>query len=239
METKKIIIIVILIAILVAICSLISYSLFFNHTEYTNMTISESATTIEIPDDMKIKSTNDDSGITVLENDNTIVVIFNSMDKSIAQIMAFSNIKNPIFGSESQGETTITDPTVAGCHLDGDCPAVFIGNDETHDNILVISKNKDIVTHIINSIKWSINKNNNSTDDSSSSASSSSSSNSQSAYAYKSDGTPMYSQSEVDSYMQNKYGEVNYHIGSNGYVDMDEPGYDDAGNYKGNSKARN
>ena len=51
-----------------------------------------------------------------------------------------------------------------------------------------------------------------------------------SVYAYKSDGTPMYSQAEVDNYMLNKYGMVNYHVGSNGYIDMDEPGYDDAGN---------
>ncbi len=60
-------------------------------------------------------------------------------------------------------------------------------------------------------------------------SSSSSSSDSRSVYAYKSDGTPMYSQAEVDQYMINKYGYVNYHIGSNGYVDMDEPGYGDDG----------
>ena len=53
------------------------------------------------------------------------------------------------------------------------------------------------------------------------------------AYAYKSDGTPMYSQAEVDNYMLNKYGMVDYHVGSNGYIDMDEPGFDDAGNYIG------
>lgn len=52
-------------------------------------------------------------------------------------------------------------------------------------------------------------------------------------YAYQSDGTPMYSQSEVDNYMLNKYGMVNYHVGSNGYIDMDEPGFDDAGHYVG------
>ena len=62
---------------------------------------------------------------------------------------------------------------------------------------------------------------------------SSSSSSTPSAYAYKSDGTPMYSQAEVDSYMHNKYGNVNYHIGSNGYMDMDQPGYDDAGHWVG------
>lgn len=67
-------------------------------------------------------------------------------------------------------------------------------------------------------------------------ASSSESSQSQSqptAYAYKSDGTPMYSQAEVDEYMLNKYGMVDYHIQSNGYVDMDEPGFDDKGNWIG------
>lgn len=53
------------------------------------------------------------------------------------------------------------------------------------------------------------------------------------AYAYKSDGTPMYSQAEVDSYMLNKYGMVNYHLNDNGYVNLDEPGYDDKGNYIG------
>lgn len=63
------------------------------------------------------------------------------------------------------------------------------------------------------------------------SSSSSSSSSSPSAYAYKSDGTPMYSQAEVNQYMYNKYGNVNYHIGSNGYVDMDEPGRGDDGHY--------
>lgn len=64
-------------------------------------------------------------------------------------------------------------------------------------------------------------------------SSSSSSSNTPSAYAYKSDGTPMYSQAEVDRYMANKYGLVDYHVGDNGYIDMDEPGYDDAGHWVG------
>lgn len=62
---------------------------------------------------------------------------------------------------------------------------------------------------------------------------SSSSSSTPSAYAYKSDGTPMYSQGEVDSYMHQKYGNVNYHIADNGYMDMDQPGYDDAGHWIG------
>lgn len=52
-------------------------------------------------------------------------------------------------------------------------------------------------------------------------------------YAYKSDGTPMYSQSEVDRYMSNKYWNgANYHIQDNGYINFDERGFDDKGNYK-------
>ncbi len=63
--------------------------------------------------------------------------------------------------------------------------------------------------------------------------SSSSSSSQPTAYAYKSDGTPMYSQAEVDQYMYNKYGSVNYHLQDNGYVNLDEPGFDDAGHWVG------
>ena len=54
-------------------------------------------------------------------------------------------------------------------------------------------------------------------------AETSSSSSSQSqpqVYAYRSDGSPMYSQAEVDQYMYNKYGPVSYHIKSNRYIDL-------------------
>lgn len=64
-------------------------------------------------------------------------------------------------------------------------------------------------------------------------AESSQSQSSPTPYAYKSDGTPMYSQAEVDSYMLNKYGMVDYHLNDNGYVNLDEPGFDDKGNYVG------
>lgn len=43
--------------------------------------------------------------------------------------------------------------------------------------------------------------------------------------AYKSDGTPMYSQEEVSRYVKSKYGAVNYHIQSNGYIALDDPHY--------------
>ena len=43
----------------------------------------------------------------------------------------------------------------------------------------------------------------------------------------------MCSHAEVDSYMLNKYGMVDYHLNDKGYINLDEPGYDDKGNYIG------
>ena len=229
---NKYIIIGVLCAIIAVLCCGIAYTMLAEHTEYITVHTVENGTSMEIPEDMLIKSNNSESGITVLSNDNTIVVIFNSANQGLAQVMGFSDIKNPIFGSEFSGNTTINDPTVAGCSLDGKCNAVYLGNNETHDNIIVISKNKDIVDHIIASIRWVATETEGSeVVESDASSSSSDTSNSQpSAYAYKSDGTPMYSEEEVGDYMRNKYGLVDYHVGENGYIDMDEPGYDDAGN---------
>ena len=46
------------------------------------------------------------------------------------------------------------------------------------------------------------------------------------AYAYKSDGTPMYSYQEVSNYIYNKYGPgMRWHIQDNGYISLDTPGY--------------
>ena len=226
---NKHLIIIGLIIIIVILCIGIAYTMFGQQTEYITLNIVENGTTMEIPKDMKVKSINNDSGIVVLENENTIVITFNTINKSIPQIMGFANIKTPLFGNEYSGNVSITDPTVAGCSLKGECNAVYIGNNQTHDNIIVISKNKNIVDHIINSIKWKI------TEEPKKEVASSVES-SPSAYAYKADGTPMYSQKEVDDYMLNKYGMVNYHVGDNGYIDMDEPGYDDAGHKINRSK---
>jgi hypothetical protein len=183
------------------------------------MTIAESGTTIEVPDDMKLKSTNGDSGITVLENDNTIIVLFNSKDKGVGQIIGFSDIKNPIFGNEYQGDTTLKDPTVAGCHLDGECRAVYLGNNQTHDNILVISKNKDIVTHIINSIKWGLDAADNNTDNNDDSGSNTVSVNKNTSNNKK------YSQSDLDMARNDAYWQGyddSYYDQQNDYYEDDD-----------------
>ena len=221
MEQKYIIIG--LVCVIVVLAAGLAYTLFFANTEYVSISLVSGGTTVDIPDDMTIKSNN--NGIQVYENANTIVITFNSAGRSDDDILAFTNIKNPIFGNASNGNVAITDPTVAGCSLSGQCNAAYASNDDTQDNVIVISKNNDILDHIIKSIQWHAVQSESNDDSSSSSG--------PTALAYKSDGTPMYSQAEVDRYMANKYGDVNYHIGGNGYIDMDEPGYDDAGHWIG------
>ena len=57
-----------------------------------------------------------------------------------------------------------------------------------------------------------------------SSSDSSQSTSSPTPYAYKSDGTPMYSKAEADNYMLKKYGTDDYERQSNGYIDPDSVG---------------
>ena len=151
----KYIIIGLLVIIVVLICG-VAYIVMSPQTEYTTVHIVENGTTMEIPKDMNIKSENNQSDIVVLENDNTIIILFNTQNKDLVQISNFAYIKNPIFGSEFSGNVTLKDPTVAGCSLKGECNGVFIGNDETHDNIIIISEDENIVNHIVNSIKWKV-----------------------------------------------------------------------------------
>ena len=219
MESKYLITIII-----VAICACVIVGsvlgFFTNNVEYVTVNTVPNGTTMELPADMTIKSNN--SGVTVMSDEDTIVICFNSRGKDIASIMAFSNIKSPIFGNAFNGNTTITNPTVGGEHIDGDCYAWYDGNNETNDNIIVISKNKNVFDHITSHINW-ISVNN---DDSSADSSSSGSSDSvePTVYAYKSDGTPMYSKAEADNYMLEKYGTDDYERQKNGYIDPNSVG---------------
>ncbi|MCQ2738274.1 MAG: hypothetical protein MJ224_06660 [archaeon] len=222
---KNYLIIAILSVILAILCVWNGYIFFVDQTGYVSTNIGESGTVIEIPNDMIIKSNN--NGITTLENDNTIIIFFNSANKGLPELVAYETIIKPIFGNNTNGNVTINNPNIASCSLNGECNGVLIGNNKTHDNIIVISKNKDIVNHIINSIIWG---NKTSSSDDIDTTSNKNANSQPSAYAYKSDGTPMYSQKEVDDYMLKKYGPVDYHIANNKYIHMDEPGYDKRGN---------
>lgn len=217
---RKYIIIGLLIVIFILICAIMLVSV-GNSRAYQNFTCDDTGTSLEVPADLKVRQDNSNHGIryTVMSTPDGDIVIQRSVGD------------NPYMGEGMSGASDLLN-SYDGDKVNGveihTCSRT-VKNDATGEVIMVSSNRGDneTVEHIINSIKWG-NKTVSSSD-AGDSAHVSSASSEPSAYAYKADGTPMYSQDEVDDYMLHKYGMVNYHVGDNGYIDMDEPGYDDAG----------
>ena len=94
----------------------------------------------------------------------------------------------------------------------------IVMSEETGESVSVMGENQTLVNYIADHVKFN-GKNANNTNNTTQND------NQKKALAYKSDGTPMYTQAEVDQYMLTKYGMVDYHIQDNGYISLDEPGY--------------
>ena len=146
--------------ILVALCGFIAFEM-MTHVEYEKLVL-PSGSTMEVPNDMKLVSEN--SGTYVYESDDCVVVVFNSEDKSIMDITTFAEDKLEIFGNDYERNTTVTDTHVYGCNLKGDYYSYFTSNNETHDNIIIFAKNKDVGDYIINSVNYIINNDTESND---------------------------------------------------------------------------
>lgn len=102
-------------------------------------------------------------------------------------------------------------------------------SEETGEAVSVMGENETLVNYIADHVKF----NGKSGDNKTNNTPSQTNNNQKQAIAYKSDGTPMYSQSEVDNYVNSKYGSVNYHTQSNGYIALDDPSYTSDGHYIG------
>jgi hypothetical protein len=100
-------------------------------------------------------------------------------------------------------------------------------SEETGESVSVMGENETLVNYIAEHAKFNGKTGDNKTNDNNSQTD-----NQKQAIAYKSDGTPMYSQAEVDSYVKSKYGDVNYHTQGNGYIALDDPSYTSDGRYR-------
>ena len=222
---NKYIIIGLLLVIFILLCGII-FTGMSNVSAYKNFTCNDTGTSFEVPVDLKVRQDQNNFGIrlTIMSTPNGDIVIQRSLSD------------NPYMGDGMSGASDLIN-SYDGDNVNGieiNTCSRTVKNEATGEVIMVTSNKGDnqTVEHIINSIKWGnrtvINAESNDVGGSGSAE--------PSAYAYKSDGTPMYSQDEVNDYMSNKYGDVDYHVGSNGYIDMDEPGYDDAGHYVGDDR---
>lgn len=238
MENKNIILIGILIILIIFLSSMIIFTLNNNNTTYERIEITPNGTSIEIP-------TNNATYVGELNNTGTklwkfqqgTIMTFNSNEAVNARglyglggAMGVKETKDMILNHFEKRETIdgFTVYTLDADKLDikgrDTIYCIETGNDTTHDNIIIATDNKDITLHIAKSIQYKTSNSTNNIKDSSDYTENSNSSNSPSVYAYKSDGTPMYSKTEADNYMLKKYGTDDYKRQSNGYIDPDSVG---------------
>ena len=154
METNKKYIIIALVALILALGSVFGYMVMF-HVDYERVHIS-STTTIEVPkyDDV---SWSEEEGIKLYSCPSKGVVMqsVNSQENlSLAGAIAYAGIRDGIIENSTSVELyhgyDIRLRTINGT----DFYVVSISNNETHDNILILSKNLDILKHMIDSIEF-------------------------------------------------------------------------------------
>lgn len=115
---------------------------------------------IEVDGDYNL--TNIGNGISQLKNSNlfgekAIIYYFNSENKGFGEIIVFGALKTPLVDNTfdtgvNPVQTTYNGQTVYVCYM---------ANNITHDNILIIAKNRDECIKIYKSIKYNTNKANN------------------------------------------------------------------------------
>ena len=149
MDRKYIIIII----AAVLLCGAAAYFMLAGTTTYTRIELAENGTTIEVPENMVAQSNYTALGVVVLKGDNTLVVSFNDAKSGLGSLIDFDAVRSTIF-KNNERNVTLKDPSVAGYTLKGEYTAVYASNDTTQDNIIVISKDKNIADHIIESVQW-------------------------------------------------------------------------------------
>ena len=202
-KTRNIILIA-LILICITIAGVFSYAMFFNE-QYQTVQVSQSAS-LEMPVGKGLQSEYV-NGTSIYQVDNgkgVMIMSFNSNNNDLASAFGFAVVKEIAVGSrfndDSVYQTTVNGSTVW---------SIATSNNSTHDNIIISSHDKDLTLRIYNSIKYGNNSNNtNSTGNDTNNVNSNN--NSKHIYGYADDGTPFYSQAELEKYIMDKGGYASY-----------------------------
>lgn len=155
MEMNKKIIIAILVVILAVLVLLIGFTLFNqSNVQYKTVHISN-GTTIEVPSTDDATWTQDESGIKFYNCKSKKVVMnsFNSAeDLSLSGAFGYAAARDLLLSGATTVENyknfEIKERTINDTHF----YIVNIGNDETHDNIIIGSENLDILKHMLDSL---------------------------------------------------------------------------------------
>lgn len=158
--------IIIILAIFIIITAAgIGFTLFSHkNIEYKTINLSN-GTTIEVPISDDATFTKDDVGLKTYfsKSFKTVVTSFNSEeDWDLAGGIAFAGLRDSLISQANILETyngyTIKETDVNNTHY----YVTVVGNNNTHDNILILSSDLDILKHILGSIHFGtpVSKNN-------------------------------------------------------------------------------
>ena len=164
MNKNQIIIIILALFIIIAAAG-IGFTLFSHkNIEYKTINLSN-GTTIEVPISDDATFTKDDVGLKTYfsKSFKTVVTSFNSEeDWDLAGGIAFAGLRDSLISQANILETyngyTIKETDVNNTHY----YVTVVGNNNTHDNILILSSDLDILKHILGSIHFGtpVSKNN-------------------------------------------------------------------------------
>jgi len=200
-KTRNILLVCLLIVV-IAFAGVLTYTMFFNE-QYQTVNVSASAT-LELPVGNGLNTTIENGILTIKNGKGVVITSYNSNQSSLTSGFAFASVKSVAVGDTHNDnqihETTINGKTVY---------SISIFNDTTHDNIIITTPNKDLTLKIADSVKYNTNIANN-TNNTNGTSNNMNNGNNKHIYGYADDGTPFYSQAELEKYVTEKGGYASY-----------------------------
>ena len=222
-RTRNILLIALAITLIIA-AGTVSYLLFFNE-QYQTVQLSATAS-LEMPVGKGLSGYYvNDTSIYQVDNGNGVVVMsYNSKNNDLGSAFGFAVVKEMLLGSrfneDAVYQTTINGSTVW---------SIATGNNNTHDNIIISSPDKDLTLKIYNSIKYNMSNTTNDTVDADSVGSSDSdnsgsgNSNSDDKYIRDANGNIQYAHTDAPG-PDGSYEVPMTKDGKYSYKSTDEPG---------------
>lgn len=153
MRIKNVLIILIIIAVVV--CGAIAAYTFMNSdVQYTDLKVSGSCI-LSVPESDDAVNSTDNYGIFFYSDreHNLNITSYNSEeDKSLSGAVQMASIRdNQLLGGKpiTENGTTVYLNEKTGVY------SIFIGNNETHDNILISCSDLDMLMHVVKTVKYS------------------------------------------------------------------------------------
>ena len=160
LDRNKKIIIVILLIILVILVLFVGYAWLNKNVEYRTIYLSN-ATTIEVPASDEANFVEDDLGIKYYQDPKYDVSIISWNSQEELSITGAVDVSAQFEKQKGGNTPTVEDGVPIYYNPDTGMFCIETGNDTTHDNILIMCKDKDIALKMYHSIKYGVSSINN------------------------------------------------------------------------------